>query len=156
ELNGQFAIALWDCETRRLLLARDRVGIRPLLYARSGAAVLFASEAKALFASGLVPARLDPLGIAEVCTFWACIAPRTPFADVSAVPPGHVAIIERGQIKVRRYWDWSFAEPAAHDARTLESALEELQALFIDSVRLQLRADVPVGAYLSGGLDSSA
>jgi len=156
ELNGQFAIALWDCERARLLLARDRVGIRPLLYARAGNAVVFASEAKALFASGLVRARLDPLAIAEVCTFWACIAPRTPFAGVEALPPGHVAIIERGEIKTRRYWDWSFAEPPSHDARALESTIEELQALFIDAVRLQLRADVPVGAYLSGGLDSSA
>jgi asparagine synthase (glutamine-hydrolysing) len=156
ELNGQFAIALWDARAQRLLLARDRVGIRPLLYARASDAILFASEAKSLFATGLIRASLDPLALAEVCTFWSCIAPRTPFAGVEALPPGHIAIIEAGKIRTRRYWDWSFDEPAERTEQQLDATIEELQALFIDSVRLQLRADVPVGAYLSGGLDSSA
>jgi len=156
ELNGQFAIALWDAEARRLVLARDRVGIRPLLYAWTQAGLAFASEAKSLFAAGWVTPAIDPVGFAEVCTFWASVAPRTPFRDVCALPPGHIATYENGRLDMRRYWDWEFAGQGERPRASLEESIDELQALFVDSVRLQLRADVPVGAYLSGGLDSSA
>jgi asparagine synthase (glutamine-hydrolysing) len=156
ELNGQFAIALWDATERRLVLARDRVGIRPLLYARCRDGLVFASEAKSLFASGLVRAELDPVGLAEVATFWSAVAPRTPFTGVEALPPGHIATWQDGRLQLRRYWDWSFAPSGTGETRDLEDVVEELRELFIDCVRLQLRADVPVGAYLSGGLDSSA
>jgi asparagine synthase (glutamine-hydrolysing) len=155
-LNGQFAIALWDSETRRLVLARDRVGIRPLLYCQTPEGLAFASEAKSLFAGDWVTAELDPLGIAEVCTFWGCVAPRTPFAGIRAVPPGHTVVFEQGRLEVRRYWDWRFAGAGEQVRASLDETVEELQALFVDAVRLQLRADVPVGSYLSGGLDSSA
>lgn len=155
-LNGQFAIALWDGRQRRLILARDRVGIRPLLYCRTTSGLTFASEAKALFASGDAEPALDPLGIAEVATFWSCIAPRTAFRDIQAIPPGHLAIWQAGHFQLRRYWDWRFPASPILPSGSLDDATEELRALFIDSVRLQLRADVPVGAYLSGGLDSSA
>lgn len=155
-LNGQFAIALWDDEARRLVLARDRVGIRPLLYARTSEGLAFASEAKSLFAAGWLQPRLDPVGIAEVGTFWGCIAPRTPFAGVESLPPGHFAVYEDGRLAVRRYWDWQFAAQGGAEPRRIDEAVEELRELFVDAVRLQLRADVPVGAYLSGGLDSSA
>ena len=156
ELNGQFAIALWDAPQRRLVLARDRVGIRPLLYAQTQEGLAFASEAKSFFAAQWLVARLDPLSLAEVATFWSCIAPRTAFAGVQALPPGHLAVYEQNRLRVQRYWDWSFEEPSLDATRSLDEATEELRALFIDCVRLQLRADVPVGAYLSGGLDSSA
>ena len=155
ELNGQFAIALWDADTRRLVLARDRVGIRPLLYARTSQGLVFGSEAKCLFASGLAKAELDPVALAEVCTFWSCIAPRTPFVGIQALPPGHLAVFENDRLSVRRYWDWDFGGADDH-GRSLDDTVDELRELFIDAVRLQLRADVPVGAYLSGGLDSSA
>ena len=155
-LNGQFAIALWDSRHRRLVLARDRVGIRPLLYSQTPRGLAFASEAKSLFASGLVRPELDPLGIAEVATFWSCIAPQTPFVGIRALPPGHLAVFEAGRLNVRRYWDWQFARAGEQEPRTLEDVVEEVRELFTDSVRLQLRADVPVAAYLSGGLDSSA
>lgn len=155
-LNGQFAIALWDAGRRRLVLARDRVGIRPLLYAQTREGLAFASEAKSLFAAGWLRPELDPVGLAEVATFWGCLAPRTPFAGVSALPAGHVAILEDGRLEVRRYWDWQFAARGEAVPRRLDEAVEELRTLFVDAVRLQLRADVPVGAYLSGGLDSSA
>lgn len=156
ELNGQFAIALWDTRLHRLVLARDRVGIRPLLYARCREGLLFASEAKSLFASGLVRAELDPVGIAEVATFWSCIAPRTAFAGVEALPPGHLATWQDGRLEIRRYWDWNFPPSGTPETRHLDDVVAELRELFVDCVRLQLRADVPVGAYLSGGLDSSA
>ncbi len=156
ELNGQFAIALWDAKTRRLVLARDRVGIRPLLYAQTRAGFAFASEAKSLFAAGWLAPQLDPVGLAEVATFWACIPPRTMFQGVAALPPGHLAVLEEGRLNVRRYWDWSFTPLAEQREGRLEDSVEELRELLVDAVRLQLRADVPVGAYLSGGLDSSA
>lgn len=156
ELNGQFAIALWDATERRLVLARDRVGIRPLLYARSRDGLLFASEAKSLFASGMVRAELDPVGLAEVSTFWSAVAPRTPFVGVEALPPGHTATWQDGRLQIRRYWDWDFVTQGSEETRSLDDVVDELRELFIDCVRLQLRADVPVGAYLSGGLDSSA
>ena len=156
ELNGQFAIALWDAEARRLVLARDRVGIRPLLYAQTREGLAFASEAKSLFAANWVSAAIDPVGLAEVCTFWSCVAPRTAFANIHALPPGHLAVLENGRLGVRRYWDWSFAADGELPPSTLDDTIDELRELFVDAVRLQLRADVPVGAYLSGGLDSSA
>jgi asparagine synthase (glutamine-hydrolysing) len=93
-LNGQFAIALWDSRRDRLVLARDRVGIRPLLYAETAQGLAFASEAKSLFAGGCLTPRLDLAGVAEVSTFWGCLAPRTAFAGVQALQPGHLAVYE--------------------------------------------------------------
>jgi asparagine synthase (glutamine-hydrolysing) len=155
-LNGQFAIALWDQECRRLVLARDRAGIRPLLYAQTAAGFAFASEAKSLFAGKVLSPQLDLMGIAEVATFWSCIAPRTPFVGVSALPPGCLAVLEAGHLDIRRYWDWSFEVDPDIASRGPEEAAEALRELFIDAVRLQLRSDVPLGTYLSGGLDSAA
>jgi asparagine synthase (glutamine-hydrolysing) len=155
-LNGQFAIALWDADRNQLVLARDRAGIRPLLYARTARGLAFASEAKSLFAGGCIAPQIDPAGLAEVATFWSCIAPRTVFRGVEALPPGSLAIWRDGNLTVRRYWDWSFEPDAARIERGLDQSIEELRALFLDAVRLQLRSDVPVGTYLSGGLDSSA
>lgn len=156
ELNGQFAIALWDRSRRQLVLARDRTGIRPLLYSQTNEGLIFASEAKSLFASGLLRPTLDPVGIAEVCTFWSTLAPRTAFAGVSQLGPGHLAVYRAGNLYVKQYWDWEF--PGSKDGciKDLDAATDELRQLLLDSVRLQLRADVPVGTYLSGGLDSSA
>jgi asparagine synthase (glutamine-hydrolysing) len=155
-LNGQFAIALWDRDRDRLVLARDRAGIRPLVYAQTTEGFAFASEAKALFAGGVLDPQLDMLGLAEVATFWSCIAPRTPFKGISALPPACIAVLERGQLRVERYWNWQFDVDPALTARGIDSAVDELRALFVDAVRLQLRSDVPLGTYLSGGLDSSA
>jgi len=154
-LNGQFAIALWDARAQRLLLARDRVGIRPLFYTWAGRRLAFASEAKALFTLPEVPRRLDPAGLAGVFGWWSALAPRSVFEGVLCLPAGHLLSVDaRGQ-SVKCWWDWDFPvdpDPAPPDEHALA---EELHALLIDAVRLQLRADVPVGAYLSGGLDSS-
>jgi asparagine synthase (glutamine-hydrolysing) len=154
-LNGQFAIALWDQRAKRLLLARDRTGIRPLFYTTVAGRLLFASEAKALFAVEGVPRRLDPLALAEIFTFWAPLAPHCVFEGVKALPPGHVMVVEGGQTQITRYWDWSFPDHPIASTRSADDYADELRELLIDAVRLQLRADVPVGAYLSGGLDSS-
>ena len=159
-LNGQFAIALWDSERQRLVLARDRAGIRPLFHARGGGRVWFASEVKALHSVLPETAVLDPLGLMQTLTYWSATDPGTVYQGVSSLPPGCLLSIERdGQETLTRYWDWTF--PSAEDAsaarqyRSVEAATAELRELLVDAVRLQLRADVPVGAYLSGGLDSS-
>ena len=159
-LNGQFAIALWDSERRRLVLARDRAGIRPLLLARSGGRIWFASEAKALLAVLPQCAALDPLALAETFATWSPIAPHTIHRGIDSLPPGHTLAIEHdGRETLRQYWDWTFPDAAdtapSRYPQGIEAATAELRELLIDAVRLQLRADVPVGAYLSGGLDSS-
>jgi asparagine synthase (glutamine-hydrolysing) len=155
QLNGQFAIALWDKPRRRLVLARDRTGIRPLFYAVTNNRLLFASEVKALFTQPDVPRRMNLGALGEVFTFWSPLAPSTVFDGILSLPPGHVMIAENGDRRIHRYWDWSFPEPPVSTRRPAEDFAEELRDLLVDAVRLQLRADVPVGAYLSGGLDSS-
>lgn len=156
ELNGQFAFALWDRPRRRLLLARDRAGILPLYYAETTQGLLFASEVKAILASGLVPAALDPDGLDELMTFWAPLAPRTMFRGVSQVAPGEMLILEQGAMRRRQYWDWRFPVDGEH-RRDVQTDLEqELRSVLADATEIRLRADVPVGAYLSGGLDSSS
>jgi len=155
-LNGQFAIALYDTRARRLILARDRVGIRPLFYAEHAGRIAFASEVKALFALPEVPRELDRRGVAQVFYLWSCTEPLTPFRGVHALAPGTMLIVESdGRRRERRYWDWDFPPEPVRASRGAADLAEELRALLIDSIRLQLRADVPVGAYLSGGLDSA-
>lgn len=153
-LNGQFAMALWDRRARRLVLARDRAGIRPLFYATVAGRFYFASEVKALFANPALPRRLNPRALAEVFTFWSSQPPATPFAGVSSLPEGTWLVLEDGRVRAQRYWDWSFPEETP-PSEAVEIEARRLRELLIDSVRLQLRADVPVGVYLSGGLDSS-
>ncbi|PZQ28390.1 MAG: asparagine synthase (glutamine-hydrolyzing) [Stenotrophomonas acidaminiphila] len=156
-LNGQFAIAVWDTLRRRLLLARDRAGIRPLYHATARGRVWFASEIKALLAALPECATFNPDGLAQAFTFWGPCDPDTLFSGIDSLPPGHLLAVEAdGTRTLTQYWDWSF--PSAGDApafASFDDAVHELRDLLDDAVRLQLRADVPVGAYLSGGLDSS-
>ncbi|MGY1408970.1 asparagine synthase (glutamine-hydrolyzing) [Luteimonas sp. A611] len=156
-LNGQFAIALWDARRRRLLLARDRAGIRPLYHATARGRRWFASEVKALLAVLPECAQLDPDGLVQALTLWGPSDPDTLFSGVSSLPPGHLLAIEAdGRETLTRYWDWQFPDAgAASPFASFDDAVVELRELLLDAVRLQLRADVPVGAYLSGGLDSS-
>lgn len=153
-LNGQFAIALWDSVRQRLVLARDRVGIRPLYYTRVAGRLIFGSEVKALFALPQVPRRLHANGLASVFSYWSVLPPDTVFEGVHSLAPGHILTVDAGGEQLRRYWDWPYAD-AVSPAWSDERWADELQELLVDAVRLQLRADVPVGAYLSGGLDSS-
>ncbi len=157
-MNGQWAFAIWDAARRRMFLARDRVGMMPLYYATAGRTFLFGSELKALFAYPGVSRELDLRALGQVFTFWFPLAPRTMIRGVSELPPGRFAIVENGRIEVHRYWSIDFSKgdsagPA--DAAAERRCTEELQYLLQDATRLRLRADVPVGAYLSGGLDSS-
>lgn len=153
-LNGQFAIALWDEKRERLVLARDRVGIRPLFYAIDHGRLLFASEVKALSAGGL-SLQLDPFGLAQAFTFWAAVDPQTTFRNVQSLPPGHLMVFEGGRHMLHSYWQWAPRRDPAIAELSFDEAAREVRSRLVDAVRLQLRADVPVGAYLSGGLDSS-
>lgn len=163
-LNGQFAIAIWDVRRRELFLGRDRLGIRPIFYALHDGRLLFGSEIKALLAYPGLPAVIDPQSLAQVFTFWSPLAPRTAFEGIQEVPAGHYllatprsdrsAVRPEQAVKVERYWSLDFsAEPAGR--RSADDYQQEFESLLIDAARIRLRADVPVGAYLSGGLDSS-
>ncbi len=151
-LNGQFAFVIYDRVANTLFLARDRFGICPLFYALRDGSLYFGSEAKALFASGEVPRAVDPEGLDDIFTFWAARAPRTPFRGVSSLEPGSYGIWRDGTFRTARWHEFDYAEPSREPAE----AAEELDTLLRNAVALRLQADVPVGAYLSGGLDSSS
>ena len=151
-LNGMFAFAIYDRRDDSLFLARDRFGKRPLFYAERAGSLYFGSEVKAIFASGEVPAALDPAGLDEVFTFWGARAPRTPFLGVSQLQPGGYAVWRDGRLRTTRYWAPSYGDEAPAEAADV---LDRLGELMKSSVELRMRADVPVGGYLSGGLDSS-
>lgn len=155
-LNGQFAIALWDVNRKRLVLARDRVGIRPLFHATVNGRLYFASEIKALLAITEMPRRLSLEALGQTFTYWSALAPATAFDGIQSLAPGHLRVIEAGRARETCYWDWAFPTEPVVGTRSEQDYAEELRALLVDAVRLQLRADVPVAAYLSGGLDSSA
>jgi asparagine synthase (glutamine-hydrolysing) len=153
--NGQFAFAIWDTQRRRLFLARDRLGVRPLFYTRVAGAFLFGSEIKALFCDARVSRELDPVALEQIFTFWAPLSPRTAFRGVLELPPGHWLLLDGPREELRRYWNPEFRSKSAEQDRSTDVLVEEFRSLLIDAVRIRLRADVPVGAYLSGGLDSS-
>lgn len=156
DFNGQFAFAIHDPRDGSLWFARDRYGIRPLHYARHAEGLAFASEAKALFASGLVDAAIDPIALWETLHLWAPTDERSMFAGVRSLPPGSVAHRSvGGELTIRRYWDFDLADERVDRSLSETDALDELASLLHDAVRLRLRADVPVAAYLSGGIDSS-
>lgn len=154
-LNGQFAIAIWDVQREELFLARDRLGIRPLFYTRLPQGLVFGSEIKALLLHPQVDARLAPEALAQAFTFWAPLAPRTAFQDVLELPPGHFMRVRAGEHTLSRYWGLSFPQPGYEKGESEDVVAQQLRDLLSDATRLRLRADVPVGSYLSGGLDST-
>ena len=155
KLNGQFAFAIWDSSKKELFLARDRVGIRPLYFAQTRSKFLFASEIKALLLDPELRRNLDPIALQQVFTFWTALPPKTIFQDVHTLLPGHYMLVKDGQVHQKSYWSIPAYAPEEYWQGSVEEACEELKSLLKDAVRLRLRADVPVGAYLSGGLDSS-
>jgi asparagine synthase (glutamine-hydrolysing) len=152
-LNGQFAIALWDSSARTLLLARDRLGIRPLHYSLERERLLFGSEVKALMAYPGFRLEIDPDALRQVFTYWSVQTPQTIFRNVRQVPPGHYLVAGERGISIEPYWELDFEEGVAR--RSDDDYLDELENLLTDATQIRLRADVPVGAYLSGGMDSS-
>src|SRR5678815_3014741 len=162
KLRGQFAIALWDDRKRQLHLGRDRFGIAPLYWSRQGDLLLFASEIKGLLASGLVPMRPDRRGIDHVFSFSALPGPRTCFEGVQLLPPGHFLSVTPADdgnasavITERAYWEMNFPDEGEEVQGDPKTLVDNFEKLLVQAVEERLRADVPVGAYLSGGVDSS-
>ncbi len=153
ELNGMFAFALWDAPRRRLLLARDRFGVKPLYYTELGDVVAFASEIKAFLALPTFRARADPFALAEHFAFQNTLGDRTFFADVKLLPAGHYLLVENGRLNVRQYWDLRFAPDPAQD---FDACARQLRERFTEAVTRQLMSDVPLGTYLSGGMDTGS
>lgn len=153
QLNGQFSLAIWDNVKRSLLLARDRLGITPLFYTIHEKKLLFGSEIKSLLAYPGLRAEIDPIALQQVFTFWSVQSPKSAFVGIYELPPGHYLITNGEEISVNAFWSLDFTKQIS--THTENEYLDELENLLIDSVRLRLRSDVPVGVYLSGGLDSS-
>lgn len=157
ELNGQFAFAIWNSVDKELFLARDRTGIRPLFTTIQNGRFLFASEIKALFLDPSIPRSIDLASLQQIFTCWAPVGQRTVFQGIQQLAPGHYQLLRCGEEPGRPepYWSIPYYSAEQQCQGSREDALEELRFLLKDAVRLRLRADVPVGAYLSGGLDSS-
>jgi asparagine synthase (glutamine-hydrolysing) len=153
ELDGMFAFAVWDARRQRLLIARDRVGVKPLYYAAPDGRLLFASEIKALLRDPRLATSLDLDALATFLLLKYVPSPRTMFTGIAALPPGHLLTCDGSGVRVRPWWDLSFRP----DGRPLDEAeaVEELQARLEEAVRSHLVSDVPFGAFLSGGIDSS-
>lgn len=156
ELNGQFAFAIWDSNKKDLFLARDRVGILPLFYKINQDRFYFASEAKAIIEISDYQINLDPLGMEQIFTFWTTLPGRTAFKGIEELPPGHfIKFTSEKNISINRYWNLSYSVERIQTDKSIPEFTEDISELMKDSVRIRLRADVPVGSYLSGGLDSS-
>jgi len=152
-LRGMFALAIWDGRTRTLIAARDRAGEKPLYWTETAQGLLLASEVKALLVRPEVSRELDPIALDQFLTYEYVIAPRTMLKGVHKVPPAHFLKYREGQATIHRYWD--AADVALRDW-TDAGAAEALRAALKTSVERQLMADVPLGAFLSGGIDSSS
>jgi asparagine synthase (glutamine-hydrolysing) len=155
-LNGDFAFAVWDRQAQELFLARDRFGVRPLFLAELDGDLVFGSEAKALFRHPSSRRELDPLGLVEAFTIWSILPDRSAFVGVRELAPAHyLRFGPDGLLEERRWWDHRFPRVGERRTETEAELEEELTELLTDATRIRLRADVPVAAYLSGGLDSS-
>lgn len=154
KLNGMFAFAIWDRKDNQLFLARDRYGIKPLYYYRTHKSFVFASEIKAIIASRIYRAKLDEEGLVEYLTFQNFFTDKTLFQDIKILMPGHYAYVNgNGSFSKSQYWDFNFCGSLAMSETEV---VEETDRLFKQAVQRQLISDVPVNAYLSGGIDSGA
>jgi len=154
QLNGMFAVAVWDEPRRRLYLCRDRLGIKPLVYYYDYTSLVFASEIRALLQDAAVPREIDSQALVLYLTFNYIPAPLTIYRGVQKIPPGHYLCWEEGKTFIQQYWDIP-RDSGATARREIDDLSHELRCLMEDAVRLQMVADVPLGVFLSGGLDSS-
>jgi asparagine synthase (glutamine-hydrolysing) len=157
-LNGQWAFAIWDARKQQLFLSRDRLGVRPLYYTVASGAFLFGSEVKAIFACPDLSREIDLIALEEIFTFWVTHSPRTIFKNIQELPAGHSLTVRNKEVRSRRYWQLDYPGVAEDDGaskRNEDQSAEDLLDLLLDATRIRLRSDVPVGAYLSGGLDST-
>jgi asparagine synthase (glutamine-hydrolysing) len=152
-LRGMFAIVIWDSRNRKLLLARDRVGKKPLFYEANERRIVFASELKALLAAGGIDQTIDPQALADYFSFGYVPAPKTIYRSVRKVLPGHYLVASAGELREVCYWDLSYSKL---DSRTEEEWCESLKHELCEATRVRLMSDVPLGAFLSGGMDSSS
>ncbi|HEY1763631.1 MAG TPA: asparagine synthase (glutamine-hydrolyzing), partial [Opitutaceae bacterium] len=155
-LRGMFAFALWDAFDQSLLAARDPFGIKPFYYRHDGGRFLFASEVSALLASGMVPAEVDPESVAEYLAWFAVPAPRTIYRGIRSLQPGELLHFRRGRLEVHPAWTFKDIPEDPVPCRTRDDLVRALRHRLTDSIRAHMVADVPVGAFLSGGLDSAA
>lgn len=155
KLNGQFAISIWDKNKKELFLARDRVGIRPLYYTEVENSFVFASEIKSLLEFPGLDLQISPKAISEYFTFWTSLSPNTAFEGIFELPPGTYMTINGKGKNITSYWELPIVKPDDYKYTNLEEASKEFENIFTDAIKLRLRADVQVAAYLSGGIDSS-
>jgi asparagine synthase (glutamine-hydrolysing) len=153
KFNGQFAFCIWDKYKKELFLARDRVGIRPLFYWRKNDSFAFCSEIKGLFTLDGIERQLNKESLSQIFSFWTTISPNTPFENIYELPPGHYMHVSSSGASVMKFWELDFSRNETET--NFADTLEEFDDLLHNAVKIRLRADVPVGAYLSGGLDSS-
>jgi asparagine synthase (glutamine-hydrolysing) len=153
-LNGQYAFAVWDKQEEELFIARDRMGIRPFFYNISNGVFTFASEIKAIFQQESIPRELNAEALTQIFTFWTSVTPYTAFNGIFELSPGHYGYFNRKGFRTERYWFPDFGKQ--QKIISLPETIERFNDLFNDAVRIRLRADVEVAAYLSGGIDSSA
>jgi asparagine synthase (glutamine-hydrolysing) len=151
KLRGMFSIAVWDAARRRLVLARDRLGIKPLFYALVGHRLYFGSEIKAITRHRSLSRAIDPVGLFSYFSLSYIPAPSTIFASVKKLLPGHLLIAENGAVRTQKYWDLAFVPD---HTRSLSATIDELRAHLEEAVRLHMISDVPLGSFLSGGIDS--
>jgi len=151
--NGQFAFSIWDEQQKELFIARDRMGIRPLFYTLHNQGLVYGSEIKSIFEFPGIKREINYSGVQQLFTFWTTLSPKTFFKDVFELPAGCYAKFKNGQLSINSYWDLNYSEG---NSLSLEEAKEQFTYLFKDSLSLRMRADVPVAAYLSGGLDSTS
>ena len=165
ELRGMFAFAIWDARHHRLFMARDPMGIKPLYYYEDGECFLFSSEVRTLLGTGLVPRRLDHAGLLNYLSFGSVYDPNTLIEGVNSLRPGHYLVWEKGKTHETMYWDLAIDEQSREQAEStlcvpgeqeIKKLADELAGVLEDAVRLQLVSDVPVGVFLSGGIDSSS
>jgi len=154
-LNGQFAFAIWDAVKKQLFLARDRMGICPLHYTILNGYLYFASEIKSLFMEKEIQRKINPIALDQIFTFWAPLPGVTAFKNIHELEPGQYLYIDQGNIQLKKYWHFPVPSRTEHTDASFEELTEELTHLLTDAVRIRLIADVTVGSYLSGGLDSS-
>ena len=156
KLNGQFAFVIWDVSKKEMFLARDRVGIRPLFYTFQNNTFYFASEIKSIFMNPEIQREIDPAALHQIFTFWTTLPEKTVFKQIYELPPGHFMFVSPERQVIRKYWELPFYPPENHLDWSSEKIIEHIQELLLDATRIRLRSDVPVGCYVSGGLDSSA
>jgi asparagine synthase (glutamine-hydrolysing) len=155
KLNGQFAIAIWDKKKQELFLARDRVGIRPLFYTQVGKSFVFASEMKSLLEFPEVNFKISPKALSQYFTFWTSLSSNTVFENIFEVPPGTYMTININSKTLTNYWKLPIFKPNEYKYTNIETATAKFKTIFTNAVKIRLRADVQVAAYLSGGIDSS-